>query len=524
MAFENFSSVNNFNVKPVQQTNRPEQHEQHEISANPKPDESNHKILYATLGALAVIGTAGTVIYRLRKGQGIKPQSGGGKPPVCHETPPVRINGTATEAVRHIIPEKFSDNIAEQTIGAKKFYSLKEGEIPQGYHTSTEMGDNIAYAYDNGIAIYTSKTPEGLKEAVLVHNEKQVGKICFDSTTGNISKSTFPDTAASDLEVCYTYNKNGKFQSYQEIKTTMGRVRTTTTNADGTKSIIEKDTATNKTTLEEYYDKDGRILSCKMDGEDVVIGDDISSGDYSFKIEKPTADTGVTFRNGLAIGNDGKIYTGVLERTSKNGNKVVTTYHQGRVTERIYYPANGQVKQIHTHYTDNGQVEQVRSYITKKDGTVSHKYYVKISERPIYELKGLFSMSEFNNLKFNEILGKPHNITEKNGKKIVSYPNDINIVYETRGNKQHITLRKHKTELRKLTFYNNGIKDIWIDSHTSIGIKNGEFYHYKKITDTKEGGYISERTFADGTGEKVTKDSNNTTVSTVKYDAYGQTV
>ncbi|MBR6098864.1 hypothetical protein IKP85_03885 [bacterium] len=527
MAFENFSSVNNFDVKPVQQLKSTQQPNQQEEAVNPEPDKQDHKKLYAALGALAVIGTTCAIIYKFKKGQGIKPQTGGGKPPVTHDTPPVRLNGSNTEQIRHILPKKFTNEAVERAIGAKKFYSLKAGEIPQGYKTKTEIGDKMVYDYGNRVTIEASKNADGVRELVLKHSETNIGKISFDSATGNIRKSTFKEVGGSDIEICYNYDKNNKYLSYQEIKDNAGRVRTTTILADGSKSVIEKDKNTLETTLEEYYDKDGHILSCKMDGEDVVIGDDIplSSSDYAFNIEKPN-NTGVTFRRGIAIGKDGKIYTGVLEKTNKNGDKLVTKYDSGRVTERIYYPAKGYIKEIRTQYNNDEKFIHVRSYITNKDGSVSNKYYAKIIEKPVHDLKGLFCMSEFNSLTFDKILGHPSNIVEKNGKKIVYYPNDINIVYETssNGSKQRITLRRHKTELRKLTFYNNGVKDIWLDNHTSIGIKNGEFYHYKKITNTENGGYISERTFADATSEKTVKDSNNTTISSVRYDAYGQTI
>lgn len=517
LSFANFPDIN----KVSSSTYVNNSNNKNSSPAGKKFFSDNKKLIYASLGALAVLGTAGTIVYNIRKGK-MKGNEG------------QKISETISETVNEIIPEKVKrvglpksfSTVLENKIPAKKFFNLKSEEIPSGFTNKTKAGCVTVYDYGDGISITSQEdSVRKIKKLILKKDEQFVGRMSFNLNTKEIRKTVFEDTTKGLLENVFVYDKNGKLTTTKEILTSSSRVRTKTTLADGTATVVEKDKKTGVIKLEEWYDKDGSLMRSKMDGEWIVI-DETCVPDKPVYVVPSAGENGITFRNGKAIGIDGRIYTGTLERSGSSG-RFVTRYKDGLIAERDFFPNSGNIKQVNKTYSRDDNFVHINTKKILKDESVSYEYCANIVEKPNYFLKGLFKMSDFNYLKFDEIPGSSYSIETRNGKKIVKYSNDINIEYETLSSgTKVIRLKQHKTKLRSINILEHGTREIWnADNSYCVAYRpDGQFSYWKQITRNSDGGYTADVKYADGTRQVTQKDSSKMVISRVTYDAEGKLI
>ncbi|MBR2430552.1 hypothetical protein IKB17_03700 [bacterium] len=110
----------------------------------------------------------------------------------------------------------------------------------------------------------------------------------------------------------------------------------------------------------------------------------------------------VVFQGGKAFNKEGKLFTGVLSKTSKSGNELTTAYFDGEVVMRTYRPKNtAEFKEIVKKYdtkTHEG-VKLVKGEKKMLDGTKKHSLWACFTERQFPpEIEAKIKMKDFEKL------------------------------------------------------------------------------------------------------------------------------
>lgn len=109
--------------------------------------------------------------------------------------------------------------------------------------------------------------------------------------------------------------------------------------------------------------------------------------------------SGVVFKSGKAFNEEGKLFTGVLSKTSKSGNELTTAYFDGEVVMRTYRPkSKAEFKEIVKKYdtkTHEG-VKLVKGEKEMLDGTKEHSLWACFTERQFPpEIEAKIKMKDF---------------------------------------------------------------------------------------------------------------------------------
>ena len=107
----------------------------------------------------------------------------------------------------------------------------------------------------------------------------------------------------------------------------------------------------------------------------------------------------VVFKSGKAFNEKGELFTGVLSKTRKNGDELVTGYYEGEVIQRVFRPKNNSeiieiVKNYDTRTYDG--LKTIKSATTKSDGSTSHSFVAKFTEHKFSpEVEAKIKMKDF---------------------------------------------------------------------------------------------------------------------------------
>ena len=197
---------------------------------------------------------------------------------------------------------------------------------------------------------------------------------------------------------------------------------------------------------------------------------------YKGKIFKPSnsINRNIYCKNGLIYKRkNNELFSGIQKKINKNGSTLKTSYKNGLIIEREYYPTNKDFKSlIKTYDYTHPDVILIKGTKVMKNGEIKYSNSAILKDRKFpNEIEEKIRMVDFDKLSYNDKIKNAQKIIENNSD--ITYDLGNNLLIKKKNNS--ITLLHNGKMIREKLFY----------KHTNC-INNGKFYLFTDEIDNTQ--------------------------------------